>query len=330
MKTFEKSFIKMKPLGKASSKAQSAMEYLMTYGWAILIIAVVLGALFQLGVFNANNFAPKAPPGACQVFRPNGPGTTSFINLEGVCTGEMPQYTSYISNTTVSWFYVPSSPTINTAWDGRSYTITAWFDEATLLNSSTGRALVQETTGCTSGLWVGGSSNTQYSVFSIQWYSSGGACTNAGGESVGYGGIPYNRFVFLADVFHYVPSQTGNYLAICVNGNCNNVTWTSPPPSDYPLYGYGFEMGSWWCCSTRLEGGYLADVQLYNTSLSQSEIQALYQEGIGGAPIDLQHLVGWWPLNGNANDYSGNGNNGNIGGGDVYFTSNYYSAYTPP
>ncbi|MGC8662693.1 MAG: hypothetical protein ACP5RT_02830, partial [Candidatus Micrarchaeia archaeon] len=51
----------------SSSKAQSAMEYLMTYGWAILIIAVVLGALFQLGVFNANNFAPKAPPGACQV-----------------------------------------------------------------------------------------------------------------------------------------------------------------------------------------------------------------------------------------------------------------------
>ncbi len=33
-------------------KGQSAMEYLMTYGWAILIIAVVLGALFSLGVFS--------------------------------------------------------------------------------------------------------------------------------------------------------------------------------------------------------------------------------------------------------------------------------------
>ena len=33
-------------------KAQSAMEYLMTYGWAILIISVVLGALFCLGVFS--------------------------------------------------------------------------------------------------------------------------------------------------------------------------------------------------------------------------------------------------------------------------------------
>jgi hypothetical protein len=27
------------------------MEYLMTYGWAILIIAVVLGAMFSLGIF---------------------------------------------------------------------------------------------------------------------------------------------------------------------------------------------------------------------------------------------------------------------------------------
>ena len=36
------------------------MEYLITYGWAILIIAVVLGALFELGVFNGSNLAPQA------------------------------------------------------------------------------------------------------------------------------------------------------------------------------------------------------------------------------------------------------------------------------
>ncbi len=36
---------------------QSAMEYLMTYGWALLIIAVVLAAMFQLGIFNPGQFA---------------------------------------------------------------------------------------------------------------------------------------------------------------------------------------------------------------------------------------------------------------------------------
>jgi len=40
---------------KGNQKGQSAMEYLMTYGWAILIIAIVLAALFALGVFSTGN-----------------------------------------------------------------------------------------------------------------------------------------------------------------------------------------------------------------------------------------------------------------------------------
>ncbi len=35
-------------------KLQSAMEYLMTYGWAILIIAVVIGVLYAMGIFNGS------------------------------------------------------------------------------------------------------------------------------------------------------------------------------------------------------------------------------------------------------------------------------------
>ena len=35
-----------------SFKLQSAMEYLMSYGWAILIIAVVVAVMFELGLFN--------------------------------------------------------------------------------------------------------------------------------------------------------------------------------------------------------------------------------------------------------------------------------------
>ena len=41
-------------------KGQSAMEYLMTYGWAILIIAIVLAALFSLGVFGGGLGLPNA------------------------------------------------------------------------------------------------------------------------------------------------------------------------------------------------------------------------------------------------------------------------------
>ena len=74
--------------------------------------------------------------------------------------------------------------------------------------------------------------------------------------------------------------------------------------------------------------GLEANLQIYNTSLSQPEIQALYQEGIGGAPIRPQNLVGWRPLNGNANDYSGNNNNGVPS--NVIYSSSWESGYTAP
>ncbi len=56
--------------------------------------------------------------------------------------------------------------------------------------------------------------------------------------------------------------------------------------------------------------GYLANVQLYNSSLTPSKIYQLYESAINSVPIGNSKLVGWWPLDKNANDYSGNGNDG--------------------
>ena len=42
-------------------KGQAAMEYLMTYGWAILIVIVVIGALFAMGVFNTSSAVACSP-----------------------------------------------------------------------------------------------------------------------------------------------------------------------------------------------------------------------------------------------------------------------------
>ena len=43
-----------------SSRAQAAIEFLMTYGWAALIILVVMGMLFYLGVFNPSTSAASS------------------------------------------------------------------------------------------------------------------------------------------------------------------------------------------------------------------------------------------------------------------------------
>ena len=54
-------------------KGQSAMEYLMTYGWAILVIIIVIAVLFYIGVLNPRNVTPSTctfPPGiSCQSFK---------------------------------------------------------------------------------------------------------------------------------------------------------------------------------------------------------------------------------------------------------------------
>ena len=39
------------------SKSQSALEYMMTYGWAILIIVIVAGVLYSLGIFSPSSSA---------------------------------------------------------------------------------------------------------------------------------------------------------------------------------------------------------------------------------------------------------------------------------
>ncbi len=43
---------------KTNRKGQAAMEFLMTYGWAILVVLIVISALAYFGVLDPSNFVP--------------------------------------------------------------------------------------------------------------------------------------------------------------------------------------------------------------------------------------------------------------------------------
>ena len=88
-------------MGMKNQKAQSAMEYLMTYGWAILIIAIVLAALFSLGIFSSSSFTGTTCI-ATSGFLCSNPIWTSgnLIVTLGQSTG-----TSW---TSVTFFFMPS------------------------------------------------------------------------------------------------------------------------------------------------------------------------------------------------------------------------------
>ena len=126
-------------------KGQTAMEYLMTYGWAILIIMVVLAVLFYLGVLNPAGLTPNQctfPAGVtCVTYKlmsstgllvlDIGQGTGKTIRVTGVFCG---------SNSTSS--YMPSSINYNPV---ANVTITSG-SHAFVATTSTGPAGINNVT----------------------------------------------------------------------------------------------------------------------------------------------------------------------------------------
>jgi hypothetical protein len=282
---------------KRRIKSQAAMEYLMTYGWAILIIALTLAVLYSLGIMNPKNFLPRAPPGSCFVFRPNGPGTTDFVSLQGTC-GYLPMYVGSFDGVN-GYVKVPASTSINTIKTG--LTISYWVKRT---KDSGGYHVIRQSSfgglkdlgGNSYGFWTNHITGSNYLVFS----------TNT---------IPIGSFHFVTLV--WAPGIKKVYVDANLVIQNLSVTANLSISDTVPLY-VGNSQG-WHAYNF---SGILANVQIYNTALTPQEIQYLYQQGLGGGPVRLQNLVGWWPLNGDAKDYSGNNNHGTISGG-VTFVQNY-------
>ena len=288
-------------------RAQSAMEYLMTYGWAILIIAVVLGALFELGIFNTTG--PRASPGSCEIYRPYGPGTGAGVSLAGQCNGELPQSVASFDNPLYANQLGSDILVPDLSYYISPLTITGWVYIPTL---SYGSYLLART-GCCSitDLRVNGLGQVSMHVAAY----SGGVSLTETPDSVSAG-----RWTFIAGTYD------GTTLTLYVNGasvatTTGTVTSYGDSATNEWKIGYSYT-------GTEAFNGSIANVQIYNTSLSASEILGLYQEGIGGAPVRPQNILGWWPLNGNANDYSGNNYNGQTN--KVVFTGSWGNGYTSP
>ena len=68
-------------------KSQAAMEFLMTYGWAILVVLAAIAALAYLGVLSPEKFLPEKcilAPGLACVSHQITPTTTTLIVSNGL------------------------------------------------------------------------------------------------------------------------------------------------------------------------------------------------------------------------------------------------------
>ena len=78
-------------------------------------------------------------------------------------------------------------------------------------------------------------------------------------------------------------------------------------------------------CDEGLFTGYISNVQIYGQTLSPTQINQIYQEGILGAPLTGVTLYSYYPMNGTigrwGKDYSGNNLNGTLT--NALVTSNF-------
>ena len=389
------------------SKSQSALEYMMTYGWAILIIVIVAAVLYSLGIFSPSSsigttvtgfpgFQATAicvPNGVLAIKLANGIGYTvnvtgfnvtyngktiqneqtgnvglmgpdasaTFFSLSACANASSSRYSSSVTvtytepgqtfpgpyfssgavsgttstfsqgtvaNLTNGYIYTPASKSINAIWQsGHAYTLVEWVNLKSL-GGNHNTYLIQEARGCTSGtaldqINISSSqlNTTDFTGFEVQWYGGADTCTSAGGIFVGNNGesatapiIPYRQWVMITGIFKYNGVGVG-WIAVCTDATCLNNTYTGSTqlpggPANYsdPNQYINYIAG------TGGLYGKVANIQMYSAALSASQVTELYDLGLSGIPIQSKNLVGWWPLDGNLNDYSGNGNTASSGG----------------
>ena len=373
------------PRSVKGSRSQSALEYMMTYGWAILIIVIVAGVLYSLGIFSPSSsisttitgFSGFAVQGACiqggaiQMQITNGLGYT--VNITAVNTtssggqsasipvsviipadqsqsvfvpGACPSPTGssfsdfiavtytepgqtfsgpYVSNGKISGRSVDQTPGQVGRFSPPNGTVIASNDtsymQLTTIPPQSG--LIGENFTFTVVLWAKMPFRDQ-----AQWMSD----TFLGWSLIGTLGSYYQAALIDSSPLdmalhtcHY-DAHSGNIYS--VNSAFGNTWQFFAYTSKHPYY--AFEMnnsyenesnsdthsggaspliiGASFLCGDPGIIGEMADIQIYNISLSQTQLQALYAEGLGGAPtITNASLVAWWPLDGNTNDYSGHG-----------------------
>ena len=201
------------------------------------------------------------------------------------------------STTSTGWITIPPSPTLNNIPRNGSFTVSAWvlYDGPTPTHSQ----------GVFGDYPIGGGPGFQlmgYGGLDVL-YINGSAVPWPGPDS-----LPAHRWELVTAQYD---SKTG-----VANVYLNGTLFASDtlPKGLYLLQHLPYNIGNdaWESGGYDTFNGTISNVQLYASFLTPSQVSSLYNGGTAGVPLTNSKLVGWWPLNGNANDYSGNGNNGTI------------------
>ena len=230
------------------------------------------------GDYIASPFLPSYLSRANDSFNASGAGISTFQGYNR----QAASFNGVSSNITTGTNNLPASP----------LTIGAWVYPASIsqpgFGTGTGGTILESNeNGGTSGYILGIKSNGE-----LWWWPA------AGQDRYSTGTVPLDTWTFITLTYNGV--DVNMYL----NGRLDSSQAAAAPQT--PTF---MKIGSrsW---TTGFFEGSMSNIQLYNTSLSSNQVKQLYARGIEGLPVPNNGLVGWWPLNGNGNDYSGQENTG--------------------
>jgi hypothetical protein len=185
----------------------------------------------------------------------------------------------------------------------------------------------------TVSLWVNATSG--YSLVNKSNWSDGSLETfNIGlGTELLNSSIKMNSNCFAGQGWNNITTNTGSlynswkHIVVVFNGSnvkhfVNGVQVNSQPLVGLmdTCFGGKLKFGAWWQSGPDYLNGKLDDIGIWNRALTQQEITNMYNgvnysdtcNAVSGSLVN--GLVAYYPFCGNANDQSGNGNNGTVNG----------------
>jgi hypothetical protein len=273
--------------GNTVSSLQTGQQALIYGPELALLNETGLQSSFYNGYYYSSPFAPS------YIDRTNGVLTSSspygMFNLLG-----SNQQVAYLKGLTTSIVSIPHSPSLSIT--GNTLTVAGWVNPG----SSSGTNIFVSS-------WTGTSGNAIFDIGTSNGKPYADVVNAAGNTFAitGSNALSTNRWQF----FTFVLNNT--HMAYYLNGSL--VAQSYAFSGNLPQFVSGtcqYAIGAKECGTSSAFSGQISNVQIYGSALPVNTINYIYSEGIGGVPASSSSLDAWYPLNGNANDYSGNGNNG--------------------
>lgn len=196
-------------------------------------------------------------------------------------------------NGSSSYISVPDNAALRLS--GTDFTLNAWV-KIDSYNSSYGSIILSKRTSGINNGYNWSIAGSLASTPRVVTYGPGGGSTNA----IGVHQVDTTAWHMITSVYNSSTQELTTYIDGTLDHTSPSIADPNGAITAALDIGYDLSTGLYYF------NGAMDDIRIYGQMLNSSAIQGLYDEP------NPAKLIAYWPFNGNANDYSGNSNNGTL------------------